>query len=440
MKRPQTSTLLNAAAVFLACCVSAHNTFAFSTDTAAKTVTSDGSFEDTSAALAAVANKKEDGWTLTVGSPNGTYTWPSMLTINVPYVFTIQGASASARPTITVTATTGFGLYVECKHEKPVTIKDMRFEGWKTANGLFMLGGGGEDTFRFTNIEFTGANTAAIWISSPGGVSGMGGPYGVIDNCTLPNGGGLIYVRDNPGARPDSWHRPMSWGTKKAVYVEDCTMSASTPRFGIWGVGDGDHGGRVVIRHCKLRNMPMGTHGADSQPLINGQNPNQSVLQVEIMHNEITVTDALDTFFFLRGGTATVFDNTVNKEGGGFLNTFIKTAFYRATPGNGVCPVDRYYPADYVGTQQPGSGVVDSPGQDPKMPNEPWGSVPIYSWNNRLNLPVVWGEVGGNSFTLPDRDYFVGKPRPGYTEYTYPHPLRAEGTRPSPPTNLRVTP
>jgi hypothetical protein len=165
------------------------------------------------------------------------------------------------------------------------------------------------------------------------------------------------------------------------------------------------------------------------------------------MHNTFTMTGGRDLIVLLRGGTAVVFDNTVNRTASdATLNVFLKTAFYRSVQSNGVCPADRVYPADYLGTQQPGSGVIGdgrSPGlQDPRNPNEPWGSVPIYLWNNRINMPLVYAEVGGSEFVQPNRDYFNGTEKPGYTEYTYPHPLQtgAPTAGPSPAENVRVVP
>ena len=409
--------------------------YCFNTNSASKTVSTDGSYTDTAAAVASVTRKDEDGWTVTIGSPGGSYTWPTMLDINMPHVVTIQGASSTDRPTITINATTGFGVFIAATEGKTITLKDLHFDSWKTGNGLILIFGGGDDCFRLTNLEFTGSNSSCVWVSALGATSTKPGPYGLIDHCSIPSGGGLIFVRDNPLATPASWHRPMSWGTKHAVYVEDCNFSAPKPLVGVWGVSDGDNGGRIVIRHCTMQNMPLATHGADSQPLENGQNPNHSMLQVEVMHNTFTATGPIDTFLFLRGGTATVFDNTINRTGDGFLNTLIKPSFYRSIPGNGVCPVDRTYPADYLGTQQPGSGVVDVPGQDPKNPKQPWGSVPIYVWNNHINAPITYGQVGGSEFIQPNRDYFVDKERPNYTEFVYPHPLQGgstTGTAPKP--------
>jgi hypothetical protein len=69
---------------------------------------------------------------------------------------------------------------------------------------------------------------------------------------------------------------------------------------------------------------------------------------------------------------------------------------------------------------------------------------PVYSWNNKLNGSNV--NIGAsNAPTLQEnRDYFNNTPMPGYTPYTYPHPLvtgvPAPPAPPAPPTNLRVSP
>ncbi|HEX8281202.1 MAG TPA: hypothetical protein VF551_07485, partial [Chthoniobacterales bacterium] len=302
------------------------------------------------------------------------------------------------------------------------------------------ISGAGDDSFRLTNLEFKGTYTHCIRIS--GTSSGPGeGPYGLIDNCSMPSGGSFIFIRDNPGANPNSWHRPMSFGTKKAIYIEDCTFIAPAGFAG--GIADGDNGARYVLRHCNMVNMGTGSHGADSQPAENGQNPNKSILQIEMMHNSLTVDGrGMDMGIFIRGGTANIFDNEFKAVNGGYMNCAIKLAYYRALAGNGVVAVDRVHPVDYLGTQQPGCGYVGKPGQDPRFPNEPWGSVPIYAWSNRH--PAANGYLYGDpsGFMQEKRDYFLsydesGK-RPGYTEYTYPHPLRGIASKVPAPKNLRI--
>lgn len=408
----------------------------FTANDSSKTVLSDGSVSDTQAAVNYVAGKSQDNWVLTVGSAGASYTWASALNVNIPKIFTIRGASASNRPTITSTTTAGFGISVSCTNTKTITIKDLKFGGWSASNAMFGLSGAGVDCFRITNIQFPGAIKFAFWTSGIGQGGGEG-PYGVIDNCTWPNGGGVGFFRDNPGSNPNSWHRAMSWGTKKAVYIEDCTMTSTNPPQ--WsGALDGDNGARIVYRHNTIKNAIAHVHGADSGGPIN------SALQVEMMHNTFTVDQGSDCVFFLRGGSALFFDNTINRTGGGFYNFVVKQKFYRGTSCEGVCSVDYTYPGHYIGPQQPGCGYVGVAGQIKysAYASEPWGSVPVYVWGNRVNAPLTYGLINGDSWFQLNRDYFLS-PKPGYTEFTYPHPLRG-GTpspppaQPSPPTNLRI--
>jgi hypothetical protein len=66
---------------------------------------------------------------------------------------------------------------------------------------------------------------------------------------------------------------------------------------------------------------------------------------------------------------------------------------------------------------------------------------PCYSWNDKYtpnNASVNLQGAGSPSLTQQNRDYYNNTPMPGYTPYTYPHPLVAGG--PAAPTNLRVIP
>jgi hypothetical protein len=53
---------------------------AYTKDDVTKTATSDGSLSDTQSALSYIDGRNEDGWVLTVGSSNGSYSWGSSLT------------------------------------------------------------------------------------------------------------------------------------------------------------------------------------------------------------------------------------------------------------------------------------------------------------------------------------------------------------------------
>lgn len=385
---------------------------------AAKTVSSDGSISDTQAAVNYVDAKNADGWVLTVGSAGASYTWGSQLSINISHVTTIKGASATNRPTIT-SAAGGTGISMGVTNGKTITIRDFIFNEWNTSDSstLFQISGSGVDCWRITNCKFNhGAPSKIVRVGNSGGggtlTLGAEGPYGLVDNCQCGSGAGFYFFEVG-----QNWRRPMTWGTNKAFYVEDCTFTGSSIEF-LTAV-DSWNGARYVFRHNTLTNMFVASHGADSAGTLN------SVLQMEVMHNTFTVSTAFDKAFFVRGGTFVFFDNKLNGAG---YNFGVKMTYFRATPGTNTA-VDRFYPQDYVGTMMPCSGYVGTTGADPKWPSEPWGSVPAYIWGNTGNAPLQYGIANSNSggFNAPNRDYFL-TPKPGYTEYTYPHPLRTGGS------------
>jgi len=70
-------------------------------------------------------------------------------------------------------------------------------------------------------------------------------------------------------------------------------------------------------------------------------------------------------------------------------------------------------------------------------------SEPVYAWSNTLNgSSANTGIVSNSPHVQEGRDFFNNTPRPGYTPYTYPHPLTLAGggdtTPPSSPSNLRI--
>lgn len=420
--------------------------FAYSPNDTARTITSDGSLGDTQAAVNYTVAKRQDGWVLTVGQPGGAYTWGSNLTISSSNQLTIQGASPVNRPTITITVSTGAAIGLKCGDRATLVFKDVIFNEWPDVS-LFFIGGSGDDCFRLTNLKFL--HTKGIPVATIGSLeptSAGKGPYGLIDHCEITGSGSGygFFVRENQqpeaGPIPGSWMRPMTFGTSQAVYIEDCSFTSTSFTPGRTAF-DGDNGGRIVFRHNTLINQAVGTHGADSPGPIN------SVLQTEVMHNNFTFGNqlAVDYVFFLRGGTAVVFDNNVVGGTGSEIHCITKMLFYRAFSGLGTSNVtlDRKYPADYVGTQQPGSGVLTVKGGDPHYPDRPWGSVPVYSWANHVNGPEAYGDVqsDGSGFEQLGRDYFIDQAKPGYTEYAYPHPLQAAVVKASlsPPSGLTVS-
>ena len=93
---------------------------------------------------------------------------------------------------------------------------------------------------------------------------------------------------------------------------------------------------------------------------------------------------------------------------------------------------------------QPGRGGGDLLTGNPPTP-EGWPHQelePCYSWNNVYTPTGAHiNFVPGVAPTLQEgRDYFQDTPMPGYTPYTYPHPLVTGGEGPEAPGNLRLLP
>ena len=79
-------------------------------------------------------------------------------------------------------------------------------------------------------------------------------------------------------------------------------------------------------------------------------------------------------------------------------------------------------------------------------------SEPAYIWNITGSSVIGISDFGfmdpfsctgstydtSANYIVSGRDYFANTQKPGYTKYTYPHPLRAGTTGPGLPTNLRV--
>jgi hypothetical protein len=420
MKFPTIATLFLAGAVFTCQAYNANDT--------TQTISSDGSYLDTSLAVAYVQSKAQDGWVLTVGAPGGSYAWNNALVINIPHVFTIRGADTNNRPTITVTCPSAPGIILDCVSNKTVTLRDFIFNEWQTANCLINVVGNGVDCFRLTNLTFNhnAGNGACAWIGDNSYPATGDGPYGLIDHCEISssiNGGYGFYVRDTF----HSWLRPMTLGTRQAVYVENCSFHAASCNTGSPAI-DGDNGARFVVRYCSLTNFSLASHGAEALPT-------NSVLQWEVMHNIWTMTDGqgLAFAFLARGGTGVMFSNTFTATGSGFYNTAFNMVYYRALAGGPDNPVpgapNRFYPADYLGTQQPGCGVMIGTNSDPNFPSMPWASVPAYYWGSKISAPMFFAEAGGNptNFVRLGRDFFMNTPAPGYSEYIYPHPLDTGG-------------
>ena len=254
-------------------------------------------------------NSAQNGDTITL--PAGNFNWDRQ--ISITKAITLQGAGAGVT-NITSSYKGGQAVSIQCVRGQTTVIRDFSVGNFAGNNCFFLVTGSGIREFRFTELSFNSpSGRYTIWISYPGDTNQGEGPYGLIDNCTWNGGASGVFIRDNPKASPNSWNRPMTFGTEQAVYVEDCAFSAVSQFPNANVAMDGDNGCRVVFRHNTLQDYCFGTHGADSS------GPMNSALQHEVMHNTFTVTTGVGQAFCIqfRGGTGAVFDNTMQHKGNG---------------------------------------------------------------------------------------------------------------------------
>jgi hypothetical protein len=291
-----------------------------------------------------------------------------------------------------------------------------------------------------------------------GGTSGIhfgGNVCGVVDHCTHDGSNFKQFVSidhgnwngDTAGWGDGSYEDTLHLGTARAVYIEDCICLNETTA----GVIDGTRGGRFVFRHNTVTNAFIGMHGTEG---FRGR----GMRSYEIYQNTFLNPNAIIfTGILARSGTGVIWGNTFSGGAGqtGYKNGMMFTVYRDFTCGGvneappwgnatGSNPWDgntlsNGYPAlDQVGhgtcqDQIRGDNPVNMRTGTPAWPTQ--ALEPVYEWNDTWT-PVP--ENPGNKVTTQcdivqlGRDILTDTPMPGYTPYTYPHPLTVGGPSPSP--------
>jgi hypothetical protein len=257
--------------------------------------------------------------------------------------------------------------------------------------------------FRVDHCSFENINDGgrAIWV--------QGLVNGVIDHSTFFNtgDGSILAERD---VDQSTWNSPQPIGTADAVYVEDCIFTGNNPRVYMSAI-DGMYSARYVFRHNTVNifmtpqdNLPfVCAHGNHSQT----DGGRRGTFSSEIYDNTFNTGYAY-FIFYIRGGRGVLFNNTINASTGVDLpiNLTDYGNFYLINPATG----------DYWGKTYPTRDQINN----------------YYIWNNTLNGKLITDGTNGNPLFVRDRgydrqniqngrDYFEYDP--GYTPYTYPHPL-----------------
>ncbi|MCK5321621.1 hypothetical protein KAJ38_03510, partial [Candidatus Pacearchaeota archaeon] len=215
------------------------------------------------------------------------------------------------------------------------------------------------------------------------------------------------------------WYESLGLGTNNAVFVEDNEFTATMHSNAM----DANYGGRYVFRYNIVNDNSLEAHSV--------QGNHRSTRSWEIYGNTINqINRAMWIPMFLRGGTGVVFNNTLT---GTWTNPNIALdnvrsgGSYTFPPGNcdGISDWDGNEEANGYPCRDQIGRSTDSWLWTDENPYPPQELDPAYFWNNKHNgndvVPFIHNS--DDAWIVENRDYYVGIEKPGYTPYTYPHPL-----------------
>jgi chitodextrinase len=312
----------------------------------------------------------------------------------------------------------------------------------------FTKSGGGNSSFGFVingpwpsgdpviieRNEFVISNSALFRLNVPGGV--------IISDNSFTGQWDDSFIM--PAAETDSasWTTADSLGNRDTtgklnIYVEANTFYGGTNQ----GI-DAGAAARIVYRYNDLTYSSFNSHGYDTSAV---GIRHFEVYQNTFRHNGGTSQLAAQNWaIWIRGGTGVIFNNQIADIAGSYWGDKPELKFSirgaedvrpQGSCANVQYPVPRQLGQNFNGVS--------------------YFTDPIYIWGNTGATAIDAGWHWGNPCNLSfstffqwGRDAVNGSPKPGYTPYTYPHPLRASAqvpppqdtTPPTAPTGLSATP
>jgi hypothetical protein len=414
----------------------------------AATFTTNGSSSDVQAKI----NSAATGDTILI--PAGSFTWTAGVTITKNVVLKGAGWSGgSGAPLVGGTQITNSipangGNMIDCTSSAGTPCLEI--------SNIALLDGGTDTNYQ--TVQFSGSGTPLLhdcYITAVGGVNravlwDMNGGVAYLNTLYSNDGSAepFGFAFETPVIDP-SWMSPSTMGSLDSTgtantYVEDNTWNNCT----LQSFDCGDNA-RVVLRNNTFNNSGGSSHGQDTGP--NG------VRQIEFYNNTCIFSTSgttkagtayplpLNWWILFRGGTGVIFGNVfpqMSSQQWGSKSSVIFGTFNVNQQPNSV-PCQTVYPA----ARQLGQTWVGSGGYSYATPNTPDGTGyardPVYIWGNTGTGATIVGLCNqddsqfanscGNgqqiaNYIQSGRDYIVGTAKPGYTPYTYPHPLRVSAT------------
>ncbi|MCK5150029.1 hypothetical protein KAJ87_03845, partial [Candidatus Pacearchaeota archaeon] len=341
--------------------------------------------------------------------PVGSCTWSGKVTVDKG--ITVRGAG------IGKTNITNYGFDITDGTD------NLRISGFEFNNSILIRGdpciyvGGyhssdGVRNFRIDNSRFNDYPTPMLI---------QGYSTGVIDHNSFY--GSSVIFADGIGVWGDNdaaWTRDVGLGTDDFVFLENNIFDNNGDEIG--HVVTSSHGGRFVFRYNTIRENghrildPVDVHG-------NGHGSNNRGGMVFEIYENTFIRDSLgmSRAIRLRGGTGVVFNNIFD-ETVDVYDEHIELTDYRAGKYQPMSP-NTCASAEFCPIVDGGEGhpCCDQIGRGRDQVNEP-----LYTWGNENHneiavTPTVPSVV--SEYIQVNRDYYVGIEKPGYTPYTYPHPL-----------------
>lgn len=340
-------------------------------------------------------------------------------------------------------------------------ISGINFHGKSGAQAAIQIGSLDYDIsryatgFRFDNLKFD--NDAGI---SPTAVIIYGTIWGVIDNCdfypaaaysiqilisaAMPSLDSTIGGSKIGGSYDVSL--PLDLGGSSAVYVEDCNFYDSTDY--PMAYFDIDQGaGRIVLRHNVLGDGYFYTHES--------RGSNIGATKVEIYSNTFSggsvYAQGSGYPGRLNSGTGVIYNNTFTSPG--YDSKIFPVYELRSSVSNApmlLCDGSHPWDGNVEANGWPCAGQIGR--GSGTIGNQE--SAPLYAWNNGVESTCVTGGTCTNTYSIwsgtanyvkstahsNDEVDFVNNgstSKPGYTAYTYPHPLR--GVAPAVSTSVGIS-
>ena len=306
--------------------------------------------------------------------PAGSSKWSGSLNVNKQNI-TLQGNG------IGKTIITGVSKSILLTGEQANNLRITNIEFQSGSQFIYARGSGTPEQaikkFRVDHCKFVKVDRV---------LETVGGATGVFDHCIfLDTYGARLYGSNDAKAMP-----PYKLGTSDAVFFEDNTITVTTSGNPAHFIGSNSHS-KYVIRHNTFNYSAslwdiIDAHGACE---VRGRGS----ATWEVYDNTFALIPYISRVIHLRGGQGVVFNNTFT----------------------GYKPSKPITITDYAVCNPPCSQSCTTYPCPDQINHS-------YFWDNKIDNTPVDPVNNCSDFIKKDRDYYTYQ-MPGYTPYTYPHPL-----------------